>query len=123
MDPLTQLREICLARPDSTERLSHGEPTWFYKGKRVFVTYANHHHGARLSFWCVAGEGVQEAVVGSEPERFFRPPYVGGKGWLGVYLDVEIDWNEIEGLVQAAYDIVAKSRALTIGQRSTNKAN
>lgn len=107
-DPLLRLREICMSFPDSIERLSHGEPTWFHKGKRVFVTYANHHHDARLAFWCVAGEGVQEALVGSEPERFFRPPYVGGKGWLGVYLDVDVEWTEIEGLIRTGYEIVSK---------------
>jgi hypothetical protein len=87
-DPLETLRRLCLALPETTERLSHGEPTWFVRGRTTFVTYADHHHDDRLAFWCAAQPGVQEALVASAPERFFRPPYVGHRGWLGVYLDV-----------------------------------
>lgn len=106
-DPLDQLRILCMSQPHVEERLSHGEPTWFFKGKRSFVMYANHHHGARLSLWCAAPPGAQEAMVEAEPERYFRPPYVGVRGWLGVYLDVELDWEEIEGIVAEAYHLVA----------------
>ena len=87
-DPLDALRRLCLALPETTERRSHGEPTWFVRGKTTFVTYADHHHDDRLAFWCAAPPGTQEALVASDPERFFRPPYVGHRGWLGVYLDV-----------------------------------
>jgi hypothetical protein len=109
-DPLTRLRRICLALPDSSERLSHGEPTWFYRGKKVFVTFADHHHDDRLAFWCAAAAGAQEVLVDAEPERFFRPPYVGHRGWLGVYLDVPINWGQIEALVADAYRTVAAKR-------------
>src|SRR5512132_1027743 len=87
-NPLDALRRLCLALPETTERRSHGEPTWFVRGKTTFVTYADHHHDDRLAFWCAAPPGTQEALVASDPERFFRPPYVGHRGWLGVYLDV-----------------------------------
>ena len=73
-DPLETLRRLCLALPEATERLSHGEPTWFVRGKTTFVTYADHHHDDRLAFWCAAPPGTQEALVASDPERFFRPP-------------------------------------------------
>jgi hypothetical protein len=109
-DPLERLRAICLALPETTERLSHGEPTFFVRGKKVFVTYADHHHDDRLSFWCHAPAGAQQALVESDPQRFFAPPYVGGRGWIGVYLDVERDdafWEEIAELVQDAYRMVA----------------
>jgi hypothetical protein len=109
-DPLETLRRICLALPEVTERISHGEPTWFVQGKRTFVTYADHHHDDRLAFWCAAPEGAQEVLAGSEPERFFRPPYVGVRGWLGVYLDVPVDWGLIEDLVLDAYRTVAPKR-------------
>lgn len=78
--------------------------------KKVFVTYADHHHDDRLSFWCHAPAGAQQALVESDPQRFFAPPYVGGRGWIGVYLDVERDdafWTEIAELVQDAYRMVA----------------
>jgi hypothetical protein len=109
-DPLERLRQLCLALPETTERLSHGEPTWFVGGKKVFVTYADHHHDDRLGFWCAAPAGIQEALVATYPERFFVPPYVGHRGWLGVWLDVPVDWEEIAGLVTDAYRIVAPKR-------------
>ena len=73
-DPLEILRRLCLALPEVTERLSHGEPTWFVRGKKTFVMYANHHHDDRLGFWCAAPDGAQEALVGSAPDQFFIPP-------------------------------------------------
>lgn len=96
--------------PEVTERLSHGEPTWFVNDKRSFVMFADYHHGERLSFWCAAFPGIQAVHVESQPERYFRPPYVGHRGWLGVYLDVEVDWDEAENLVQEAYRLVAPKR-------------
>ena len=112
-DPLEKLRSLCLALPEATERLSHGEPTWFVQGKKTFVMYANHHHDDRLAFWCAAPDGAQEALVTADPERFFRPPYVGYRGWLGVRLDVTpVDWEEIAELVTAAYRVVAPKRLL-----------
>lgn len=106
-EPLEKLRRLCLALPETTERLSHGEPTWFVRGKKTFVMYADHHHDDRLAFWCAAPAGAQETLVAAEPERFFRPPYVGHRGWLGVYLDVEVDWDEIAEVVSDAYRMVA----------------
>jgi hypothetical protein len=106
-DPLARLREICLSFPESTERLSHGEPTWFVREKKVFVTYADHHHDDRLGFWCAAPPGAQEELVATAPDRFFRPPYVGHRGWLGVYLDVPVDWDEVAVLVEDAYRMIA----------------
>jgi hypothetical protein len=103
-----------MALPEATERLSHGEPTWFVQGKRVFVMYANHHHKDRLAFWCPAPEGIQEILVESEPERFFSPPYVGCNGWIGVYLDVPIDWSEIKDIVLEAYKLVAPKKLLPL---------
>ena len=110
LDPLETLRQLCLALPEATERLSHGEPTWFVRGKKTFVNYANHHHDDRLAFWCAAPDGAQDALVGSDPERFFVPPYVGHRGWLGVYLDVAVDWDQIADLVADAYRVVAPKR-------------
>lgn len=110
-NPLERLRKLCLALPETTERLSHGEPTWFIRGKTTFVTYANHHHDDRLAFWCAAPDGAQEALVTADPERFFVPPYVGHRGWLGVRLDVQpIDWDQIADLVMEAYRTVAPRR-------------
>jgi len=107
--PVERLRAICTSLPEVTEKISHGEPTWFVR--KAFVMFANHHHDDRLAFWCAAPPGEQEARVTSEPERFFRPPYVGGRGWLGVYLDVDdVDWDEIAEIVTDAYREVAPKK-------------
>jgi hypothetical protein len=107
-DPLPRLRALCLALPEVTEKLSHGEPAWFVR--KSFATYADHHHDDRLAFWCAAPPGAQEALVAADPERFFRPPYVGGRGWLGVRLDRDPDWAEIAEIVRDAYRQVAPAR-------------
>ncbi|MHA6782388.1 MmcQ/YjbR family DNA-binding protein [Pseudonocardia saturnea] len=112
-DAVDRLRALCLALPEVTEKVSHGEPTWFVR--KVFVTLADHHHDDRLAFWCAAPPGVQEELVAAGPERFFRPPYVGGRGWLGVRLDVppdpdDLDWAEIAEIVTDAYLVIAPRR-------------
>lgn len=106
-DPLPKLRRICLALPDATERISHGEPTWFARNKKSFAMYSNHHHDDRLAFVCAAPDGAQETLIKLRPERFYRPPYVGYRGWIGVYLDTPgIDWGELKELVTEAYGTV-----------------
>ena len=108
--PLDRLRAMCLAQPEATERLSHGEPTWFVRDKRVFATFADEHHDDRVAVWLAAAPGAQVALVQADPGRFFRPPYVGVKGWVGVYLDVpDVDWEELEALVAEAYRLTYES--------------
>ena len=69
--------------------------------------YADHHHDDVLAFWCAAAPGAQAELVASAPERFFVPPYVGGRGWVGVRLDVEVDWAEVAEIVEEAYRTIA----------------
>jgi hypothetical protein len=107
MEQLDALRKLCLALPETSERLSHGEPAWFVRGKKTFVMFADHHHDDVLAFWCPAPPGVQEELVRTEPRRFFRPPYVGHRGWLGVRLDADVDWAEVDRVVREAYRLVA----------------
>lgn len=111
-DPLARLRQLCLALPESTERVSHGEPAWFVRDKKLFATYADHHHDDRLAFWCAASEGAQDVLVAGAPDRFFVPPYVGHRGWLGVWLDVPVDWDQIADFIDDAYRTVAPKRLL-----------
>lgn len=110
-DPLPRLRRLCLALPETSERLSHGEPTWF-AGKKTFVMYADHHHDDRVGCAMAAPGGAQQLLVESDPTRFFVPPYVGHRGWLGVRLDVPVDWDELADLVGDAYRTVATKRLL-----------
>ena len=105
---LARVRKACLALPDVEERPSHGAPTFFYKGKKSFLMFHDDHHGdGRLAIWCAAPVGVQDQVVREEPDRFFVPAYVGYRGWIGVRLDRDVDWGEIDGVVRDAYCMVA----------------
>jgi predicted DNA-binding protein (MmcQ/YjbR family) len=85
--PLARLRAICLALPDTTEKIAWGEPTWRVRGK-LFAQLDDHHHGA-------------------DPARFFRPPYVGPRGWVGVRIDRRPNWTVVAKLVKQAYHMVA----------------
>jgi hypothetical protein len=81
------------------------------RDKRAFVMVLDDHHGdGRFAIWCVAGEGMQQVFVDADPERFFVPPYVGHRGWLGVRLDRGLDWDELAGLVEDAYAEVAPAK-------------
>jgi len=105
---LAKLREICLALPETSERPSHGAPTFFIREKRSFLMVLTNHHGdGRFAIWCAAPEGMQRMLVDADAERFFVPPYVGHRGWLGLRLDREIDWDELTGIVEDAYAEVA----------------
>jgi len=101
-----------MALPEVTERPSHSAPTWFVRGKSTFVTFwENGHHDHKFPhLWCAAAPGVQAEVIETEPERFFRPPYVGGRGWLGVRLDLDVDWDEITEICRDAYRTVAPKK-------------
>lgn len=107
-----RVREICLALPEVTERASHGAPAWFAGGKRQFAQlWADGHHDSRFPhLWCAGLPGAQEALACSSPARFFRPPYVGHRGWIGVRLDEQADWAEVAGLCADAYRAVAPAR-------------
>lgn len=106
---LDRLRAICLALPEVTERLSHGAPTWCVRDKKVFVTFWEHgHHEDEFPhLWCAAPPGAQGELIAADPDRFFRPPYVGHRGWLGVRLDRDPDWAEIAELCEDAYRAIA----------------
>ena len=108
---LQRLSEICLGLPETSERLSHGAPTFFVRGKKAFLMVLTNHHGdGRFAIWCAAAAGMQEMLVEADPEKFFRPPYVGHRGWLGVRLDRGLDWDELAGIAEDAYAEVAPSK-------------
>jgi hypothetical protein len=108
---LERLRELCLGLPETSERLSHGAPAFFVRGKRAFLMVLTDHHGdGRFAIWCAAADGTQSLLVNADPERFFVPPYVGHRGWLGVRLDRGLDWDEVAGIVEDAYAEVAPAK-------------
>ena len=104
---IEKIRALCLSLPDVSERASHGRPA-FFRGKRQFLHYMDRHHGdEHETIWCAAPEGIQEALVAGEPEHYFRPPYVGHRGWIGVRLDRGLDWEDVAGVIDDAYETVA----------------
>jgi hypothetical protein len=108
---LTRVRELCLELPGTSERLSHGEPT-FFVGKKVFVMFANdHHNDGRVAVWVPAPPGMQESLIASDPERFFRPPYVGVRGWVGIILD-QVSDDILSAHVQMAWELIAPKRLI-----------
>ena len=105
---LDGVRKLCLELPETSERPSHGAPTFFVRGKRAFLmVLANHHGDGRFAIWCAAEPGTQAMLVDADPERFFVPLYVGHRGWLGFRLDRALDWDELAGIMEDAYAEVA----------------
>ena len=102
-----RLRAICLALPEAVEKETWGDPT-FRVRDRIFALVRR--GDGQLSFWCKAPEGSQMVLVGADPDRFFVPPYVGHKGWVGVRLDPEPDWDEVAALVRRSYCLIAPKR-------------
>jgi hypothetical protein len=114
---LHKIRVICLALPEVSERLSHGAPTFFVREKRAFVMVLTDFHGdGRFALWCAAPEGMQQMLVEADQERFFVPPYVGHRGWLGVRLDRGLHWDELAGIVEDAYAEVAPRKLVEAAQ-------
>jgi len=108
---LKRIRRVCLDLPETSERLSHGAPTFFVREKRAFLMVLTNHHGdGRFAIWCAAADGMQKMLVDADPERFFVPPYVGHRGWLGVLLNDGIDWDELAGIIEDAFCAVAPPR-------------
>jgi len=120
--PVTQVRAICLALPEATERIAWGEPTWRVRDK-IFAQYDNNHHNAgRIAIWCKSTPEAQDMYVRAGPERYFVPPYVGHKGWIGVRLDVDVDWGAFEEIVTEAWRLTAPKRLLAPFDESRGEA-
>ena len=107
---IARARKIALALPGASEKLSHGEPTFFAGGK-VFVMVDNNHHGSgHVALWCRAESGVQAALVDAEPRHFFVPPYVGKQGFIGVRLSSGLEWDTVAALIERAWREVAPKK-------------
>jgi hypothetical protein len=118
---LVRIRKICLGLPETSERLSHGAPTFFVRGKRPFLMVLTNHHGdGRFAVWCAAPDGMQAMLVESDPERFFVPPSVGHRGWLGVRLDRSLHWDELAGIAEDAFAEVAPPKLVEAARADAN---
>ncbi|HZS06179.1 MAG TPA: MmcQ/YjbR family DNA-binding protein [Blastocatellia bacterium] len=106
---LQRVRRICAALPETTEKLSHGEPTFFVR-KKVFAMFANNHHNdGHIAVWLPAPPGIQAMLVGAAPEKFFKPPYVGVRGWVGIELNCISD-EELASHLREAWRLIAPKR-------------
>ena len=106
---LQRVRRICAAFPETTEKLSHGEPTFFVR-KKVFTMFANNHHNdGHIAVWVPAPVGVQAMLIEASPERFFKPPYVGMRGWVGIDLG-RISDEDLEFHIRQAWALVAPKK-------------
>ena len=114
-DPTTRLRRICLALPETAEKETWGDPT-FRVREKIFAMQKT--GDGRDSLWCKAPEGSQGILVGADPDRFFVPPYVGHKGWIGMRLDNDPEWAEVAEVVRRSYLLIAPKRlaALVAGR-------
>ena len=107
-DPLTRVREICLALPEATEKEAWGRPTFRIRDKKMFAMYMdNHHDDGRLALWLNSAAEPRDLLVDADPERFFVPPYMGPGGWLGLRLDRKLDWDEVADFVEESYRLTA----------------
>jgi hypothetical protein len=105
---LQRVRRICATLPETTEKTSHGEPTFFTK-KKVYAMFANNHHNdGHIAVWIAAPPGLQGMLVKSEPQKFFRPPYVGVRGWIGIELS-RISDEELTGHLVEAWRLIAEA--------------
>jgi hypothetical protein len=112
---LAGIRAIAASFPEVEERLSHGAPSFFIRGKKTLCMFTDdHHQDGRLAIWCPAFPGVQEELIEQEPDRFFRPPYVGPSGWVGLRLDRDVDWDEVRELLADAYRKVGPKKLIAL---------
>jgi predicted DNA-binding protein (MmcQ/YjbR family) len=112
-NPLPRLRKLCLALPGANEFVSHGEPA--FRVKKLFAMYAspdNHHGRGRSAVWIKARAVNQDLMVIAHPDRVFVPPYVGPLGWIGVWLDGPVDWQELDGLLRDGYRLIAPKKLI-----------
>ncbi len=115
---LEDLREVCARYPEVSERPSHHTPTFFIRDKKVLCSLWEGSHKSSggddgaVALWCAAPVGVQAELVDREPERFFVPPYVGHRGWIGLRLDIDLDWDEVDAILRDAYRMIAPKKLI-----------
>jgi hypothetical protein len=108
---LRRVRRICASLPETTEKLSHGEPTFFVR-KKVYAMFSNNHHNdGHIAVWIPAAPGLQAMLISTWPDKFFRPPYVGVRGWVGVELP-NVDDEELASHLRDAWSLVAPKKKL-----------
>jgi len=108
--PLDRIRKICLALPETEEKLSHGAPSFFLPSGHYLAYTDNHHGDGRVAAWVAQPPGAQEALVAADPKHFFRPPYVGPNGWVGINLNTGLDWGAVAAIVAEGHAFIAAKK-------------
>jgi hypothetical protein len=109
-DHVLRVRQICTRFPETEERLSHGEPTFFVRGKQVFAMCANNHHNdGHIAVWLPAPPGLQDVLIQNDPQTFFKPPYVGVRGWIGIEL-AHISDDDLAFHIHDAWHLIAPKK-------------
>ncbi len=110
-EALEKVRSVSLALPAAYEKLSHGTPCFFIEKKGQFAFFVNSHHDdGRLALWLAAPAGLQESLMAEDSESYFRPPYVGVRGWIGVCLDRSLEWSDIKDLIELAHQTISSKK-------------
>jgi hypothetical protein len=107
-----RVRALCLALPEVTERLNHGDPSWLIR-RRTIAQFTERNPDDRPGIWCPAPPGDRQALVAADPQRFFEPHF-GGDDWVGIYLDQSTDWKEVGELIEEAYRLVAPKKLVKL---------
>lgn len=119
-EQLERVRQICHALPETEERLSHGEPTFFVR-KKVFAMFANNHHDdGRVAVWLPAPPGLQEMLIETNPKTYFKPPYVGVRGWIGIEL-ARISDDDLAFHIRDGWRLIAPKKLQTADTANNDK--
>ena len=106
---LKRVRKICMALPETTEKISHGAPTFFSKKGMFTMFWNNHHNDGHVAIWVPAPPGLQEALISEEPNTYFKPPYVGGSGWIGIEL-AQVGDEALAAHIRQGWNLIAKRK-------------
>jgi hypothetical protein len=110
---MERVRRICLSLPETWEKISHGEPTFFVRKKVFAMCSNNHHNDGHIAVTIPAAIGIQAMMIERSPEKFYRPPYVGVRGWVGIELGKVSD-EELGLHIREAWRLIAPEKLHTL---------
>ena len=111
MSQIERIRTICLALPEATEKTAWGAPTFRVRDKMFAIFQDNHHNDGRIALWCNAPQGEQEMVLQMDSQKFFKPPYMGPRGWIALHLNVASD-EDVAYYAKQAYKCIAPKKLI-----------
>ena len=118
---IERVRRVCISLPETTEKLSHGEPTFFVRKKVYAMLSNNHHHDGHVAVTIPTAIGIQEALIAANPAKFYRPPYVGVRGWVGIELK-QVSDEELTLHLREAWRLIAPEKLQVLLEVSPNES-